>query len=88
MTLKPAHSRAARALLDQSQQDLADAAGVSLSSVKRFESGDVDTRPALVVAIERALKEAGILLLDDSVFESKAVSIGVALTQRKRGKRR
>jgi transcriptional regulator with XRE-family HTH domain len=52
-------SRAARALLQWSREDLADAASVSASTVKNFEAGR-NTIPAVATAIERTLTEAGI----------------------------
>jgi transcriptional regulator with XRE-family HTH domain len=55
--------RAGRALLDWNQRDLAAAAGVSLSTVKAFESGR-DVRVSALAAIERALIEAGVVFLD------------------------
>jgi transcriptional regulator with XRE-family HTH domain len=55
--------RAARGLLGWSQRDLSSAAGVSLSTVKAFESGR-DVRVSVMTAIEAALAEAGLLFLE------------------------
>jgi transcriptional regulator with XRE-family HTH domain len=52
-------SRAARALLKWSREDLATAAGVSASTVKNFEA-ERNTIQAVATSIERALTEAGI----------------------------
>jgi transcriptional regulator with XRE-family HTH domain len=52
-------SRAARALLQWSREDLAAAADVSPSTVKNYEAGK-NTITAIAVAIERALTEAGV----------------------------
>lgn len=52
--------RAARALLDWSQQQLADKAIVSLNALARLESGKVDPRASTLEAIETALSKAGI----------------------------
>jgi transcriptional regulator with XRE-family HTH domain len=58
--LTPAQSRAARALLDWSQEDLARASYLGLSTIRDFEKGRrVPTRNNLQ-AIQRALTEAGI----------------------------
>ncbi len=51
--------RAARALIGWSQAELADAAGVSLSVVDRFEAGQPDSIPAEAVAKMRAALESG-----------------------------
>lgn len=56
--------RAARALLDWSQQQLADAAIVSLNAVARLEKGIVDSRTSTLLAIQKALVKAGIEFLD------------------------
>jgi predicted transcriptional regulator len=55
--------RAARALLDWSQQQLADKAIVSLNAVARLEKGVVDSRVSTVLAIQKALAKAGIEFL-------------------------
>ena len=55
--------RAARALLDISQRELADRAGVSVSVIKSAENGR-DVRSSAMAAIEAALTDAGILFLD------------------------
>jgi DNA-binding XRE family transcriptional regulator len=52
-------SRAARALLQWSRDDLAAAAGISPTTVKNFEAGR-KTIQAVAAAIERTLTEAGI----------------------------
>ena len=53
----------AAALLDWSQQQLADKAIVSLNAVARLEKGLVDPRVSTVMAIQKALTEAGIEFL-------------------------
>ena len=55
--------RAARALLGWSQQQLADAAIVSLNALARLEKGIVDSRVSTVLAIQKALAKAGIEFL-------------------------
>ena len=56
--------RAARALIGWSQAELADAAGVSLSVVDRFETGQPDNIPAEAVAKMRAaLESAGVAFI-------------------------
>jgi predicted transcriptional regulator len=55
--------RAARALLDWSQQQLADSAIVSLNAVARLEKGIVDSRISTVLSVQKALAKAGIEFL-------------------------
>ena len=54
-----AQCRAARGWLDWSQQDLASAAGVSLSTVRDFEKGRRAPIPATLAAMIAALEKAG-----------------------------
>lgn len=54
------HVGAARSLLRMSQQDLAVAAGVSQSTVKKFEAGLHEPIPATKKAIREALEDRGI----------------------------
>jgi transcriptional regulator with XRE-family HTH domain len=70
--------KAARALLDWRQPDLAREAGISLATVKRFETG-VTPIPVVKAAITNALEKAGV------VFESDGKYVGVRL-KIKRGK--
>jgi transcriptional regulator with XRE-family HTH domain len=50
----------ARAGLGWSETQLARAVGVGLATVNRFETGQVQTQPATVEAIQRALEAAGV----------------------------
>ena len=64
--ITPRQIRAARALLDWSQQDLADKAIVSLNALARLERGTVDPRMSTLSAVERALVKAGIEFIPES----------------------
>jgi transcriptional regulator with XRE-family HTH domain len=75
--------RAARGLLDWSQQQLADAANVGIVTVRHFEAGKVDPRPATLVVIERAFTAAGVEFIDED-----GGGPGVRLRKRKRPKKR
>ena len=55
-----AQCRAARGLVDMTQQQLADAARVGLSTVKAFEAGRTTPMVNNLEAIRRALEAAGI----------------------------
>jgi predicted transcriptional regulator len=59
----PRQIRAARALLGWSQQLLADKAIVSVNALARLERGEVDPRMSTLMAVYRALTEAGIEFL-------------------------
>jgi transcriptional regulator with XRE-family HTH domain len=63
MNLRPEQSRAARALLDWSQAELAEHAGVSRSTVRDFEGGRHELHRASEAQIVRALTEAGVRLI-------------------------
>lgn len=58
--LSPEQSRAARAWLDWSQEDLAKRAGVSLSTVRDFEKGRREPIPNNLKALRETLEGAGI----------------------------
>src|SRR5262245_42330600 len=56
----PAQCRAARGLIDWSQQQLAEAAGVGIVTVRQFEAGKGEPRRATLAVIEKALEKAGV----------------------------
>jgi transcriptional regulator with XRE-family HTH domain len=60
--------KAARALLEWSQEDLAEAADVSLPTVKRLEAagGLPRGRPITVESLQTALERAGIVFIDEN----------------------
>jgi predicted transcriptional regulator len=66
MPLTPEQCRAARALLDWTQDDLAERAGVSRSTIRGFEGRQHELQRATASAIRRALETAGVVLLDAS----------------------
>jgi transcriptional regulator with XRE-family HTH domain len=63
--MMPEQCRAARALLDWSQSQLALAAGVGVSTVKLFEKGGRQPMRQNLEAMRRALEEAGVDFLGD-----------------------
>lgn len=55
--------RAARALLNLSQRQLADSSGVSLRSIQGFEAGERELHRVAKIAITRFLESQGISLI-------------------------
>lgn len=58
--ITPAQSRAARGLVDMSQQDLGKRSNLSESTVRDFEKGRRTPSPNNLSAIVRALEAAGV----------------------------
>jgi transcriptional regulator with XRE-family HTH domain len=65
MEMTPEQCRAARALLDWSQPQLATAANVSLSTVVDFERSRRQVSPEMVQAMRVALEVAGVMFASD-----------------------
>lgn len=57
--ISPAQTRGARNMLGWTQAELAEKAGVGLSTVKKLESGQ-NVRPAFVECVQRAIEDAGV----------------------------
>ncbi|WP_246671505.1 MULTISPECIES: helix-turn-helix transcriptional regulator [unclassified Mesorhizobium] len=57
--------RAARALVSWTQQNLADTAKVGIATLQNFETGMSNPRNATLEVLERALREAGVIFLED-----------------------
>lgn len=64
--LSAAQCRAARGLLDWTQQDLADAARIGVATVRVFEGEGADARQATVAVLKRAFETAGVVFIDDN----------------------
>ncbi|AMB46890.1 helix-turn-helix transcriptional regulator [Methylobacterium sp. AMS5] len=63
--LTSAHIRAARALLDITQAELAERAGISKTGLANIERGASDPKASTLRALEQVLSGAGIEFLDD-----------------------
>jgi transcriptional regulator with XRE-family HTH domain len=61
--MTPIQCRAARALIDWSQQQLADASGVGIVTIRQFEAGAVAPRNATTEAMMNALEKVGVEFL-------------------------
>ncbi|MGU3451921.1 helix-turn-helix domain-containing protein [Methylobacterium sp. 391_Methyba4] len=64
--ITPEQCRAARALLNRSQKELAEATGVSLRSIQGFEAGDRVLQSLAMSAVERILESEGIDLINQA----------------------
>ncbi len=62
-SLTPAQCRAARGLIDWTQEELAEAAGVSRSTLRDFEKGRHDLNRVSAAQIKAALEAAGVILI-------------------------
>jgi hypothetical protein len=62
--LLPSQCRAARALLDWSQQTLADAAGVGVVTIRQLEAATHSPRRATLEVVKRCLETAGIEFIE------------------------
>ena len=62
--------RAARAIINAKQSELAKAAGISLATLNNIERGVGDPRTSTLEAIERALQRAGVDIAGDAISET------------------
>jgi transcriptional regulator with XRE-family HTH domain len=75
MPLTPELCRAARALLDWTQDDLATRAEVSRSTVRGFEGGQHELQRATTAAIRRAFEAEGIAFLEADLEDGPGVRL-------------
>ena len=64
--IAPAQCRAARGLLDWSQQELAEKAGVGVVTIRQLEAGNHDPRRATREVVRRCLEAAGVEFIDEN----------------------
>ncbi len=72
MSISAAQSRAARALIGWSREDLAAASHVGLRTLIDFERGARKPQVRTLIDIRRSLEEAGIIFIDDDEGEGGA----------------
>jgi transcriptional regulator with XRE-family HTH domain len=77
----PAQCRAARGLLDWSQQDLASQAGIGIVTVRQVEAGSTKPRRATLIVLKQAFERAGVEFIDEN-----GGGPGVRLRKRQRAK--
>jgi transcriptional regulator with XRE-family HTH domain len=58
--------RAARGLLDWTQQELADAARIGVATVRQFEGDGAETRQATLAVLRWAFESAGVQFIDEN----------------------
>jgi DNA-binding XRE family transcriptional regulator len=89
MAITPAQCQAARALLDWTQGELAERAGVELRTVHHVETGRAHL-PMTAATITRALTDAGVVFLPDTPEYAHGVALkpGVDATRKDDGKRK
>jgi predicted transcriptional regulator len=78
--ITPEQCRAARGLLDWSQQNLAEKAAVGIVTVRQLEAGTHEPRRATLDVIKRAFETAGVVFIDEN-----GGGPGVRLRKRTRG---
>lgn len=64
--ITPAQCRAARALIDWSQGELAQQAGVGIVTIRQLEAASHEPRRATLAVVRRALEEAGVEFIDEN----------------------
>jgi transcriptional regulator with XRE-family HTH domain len=64
--LTPAQCRAARGLINWSQFELAEQAGVGIVTIRQLEAGNHAPRRATLDVVRRALEAAGIEFIDEN----------------------
>jgi DNA-binding transcriptional regulator YiaG len=58
--ITPTECRTARMLLNLSPADLARSAGISVGALQIFETGYGPDKPAIALAVQRALEQVGV----------------------------
>jgi len=64
--ISPAQCRAARGLLDWSQHELAERAGVGVVTVRQLEAGTHQPRRATLEVVQRCFETGGVEFIDEN----------------------
>jgi predicted transcriptional regulator len=64
--ITPEQCRAARGLLDWSQQELANKAALGIVTVRQLEAGTHEPRRATLDVVRRAFEKAGVEFIDEN----------------------
>jgi transcriptional regulator with XRE-family HTH domain len=64
--ITPSQCRAARGLLDWTQEELAEAAHIGIATVRQFERGHADSRQATLAVLRRAFEDAGVEFIEEN----------------------
>jgi transcriptional regulator with XRE-family HTH domain len=64
--ITPSQCRAARGLLDWTQQELADAARIGVATVRLFEGDVGESRQATLAMLRQAFESAGVEFIDEN----------------------
>ena len=64
--ITPSQCRAARGLIDWTQQDLADAARIGVATIRLFEGEAAESRHATLAVLRRAFELAGVEFIDEN----------------------
>lgn len=62
----PEQCRAARGLLDWSQQELATRAGIGIVTVRQLEASTIEPRRSTQTVVKQAFENAGVELIDEN----------------------
>ncbi len=79
--ITPTQCRAARALVDWSQAELAEHAGVGLATLRDFERGARATDASTIAKLRGALEAAGVAFLFAGKASGKSAGDGVRLNR-------
>ena len=77
LVISPQQIRAARALINWSQQKLADACGVSLNALNNIEREVGNPRQKTLMSIRKSLEEQGIVFIEDTGAKLQSESFEV-----------
>lgn len=80
--LTPTTCRAARGLLDWTQNELAAAAGVGITTIRTFEKGSSSPVAQNLAAIQRTLEESGIVFISEERGVGALLKAAAPPTQR------